>query len=195
MAEWPDWNPPEQMIERQPYLPRFMAGGEGTIARRTRTLPRQYALPHPWHQSAVDHRNIRVVGVHPAQQRRHHGPLHASEVPARVVVLRGGAPTSTAAAPTLVRRRTGGRHRRLVRIGCARKRPKPEEIAMKLLQVDALVSQGQSVAAATRKVGMTESTYFRWRQELGFKNDEPRSPKEPRRSRQRVPRSRRPAAA
>jgi lipoprotein-anchoring transpeptidase ErfK/SrfK len=28
-AEWPDWTPPEQMIERQPYLPRFMAGGEG----------------------------------------------------------------------------------------------------------------------------------------------------------------------
>jgi lipoprotein-anchoring transpeptidase ErfK/SrfK len=29
MAQWPDWNPPEQMIARQPYLPRFMAGGEG----------------------------------------------------------------------------------------------------------------------------------------------------------------------
>ncbi len=29
LAEWPDWNPPEQMIERQPYLPRVMAGGEG----------------------------------------------------------------------------------------------------------------------------------------------------------------------
>jgi lipoprotein-anchoring transpeptidase ErfK/SrfK len=29
MAEWPDWHPPEAMIERQPYLPRFMAGGEG----------------------------------------------------------------------------------------------------------------------------------------------------------------------
>jgi lipoprotein-anchoring transpeptidase ErfK/SrfK len=28
MAEWPDWNPPVEMIERQPYLPRFMAGGE-----------------------------------------------------------------------------------------------------------------------------------------------------------------------
>src|SRR6266545_818916 len=28
MAEWPDWNPPEEMIVRQPYLPRFMAGGE-----------------------------------------------------------------------------------------------------------------------------------------------------------------------
>ena len=28
MAEWPDWHPPVEMIERQPYLPRFMAGGE-----------------------------------------------------------------------------------------------------------------------------------------------------------------------
>ena len=28
-AEWPDWVPPPEMIERQPYLPRFMAGGPG----------------------------------------------------------------------------------------------------------------------------------------------------------------------
>ena len=28
-AEWPDWTPPEEMIERQPYLPRWMAGGPG----------------------------------------------------------------------------------------------------------------------------------------------------------------------
>jgi lipoprotein-anchoring transpeptidase ErfK/SrfK len=27
-SEWPDWHPPPEMIERQPYLPRFMAGGE-----------------------------------------------------------------------------------------------------------------------------------------------------------------------
>jgi lipoprotein-anchoring transpeptidase ErfK/SrfK len=26
-AEWPDWTPPAEMIQRQPYLPRFMAGG------------------------------------------------------------------------------------------------------------------------------------------------------------------------
>jgi lipoprotein-anchoring transpeptidase ErfK/SrfK len=26
-TEWPDWNPPAEMIQRQPYLPRFMAGG------------------------------------------------------------------------------------------------------------------------------------------------------------------------
>jgi lipoprotein-anchoring transpeptidase ErfK/SrfK len=28
-AEWPDWTPPPEMIERQPYLPRWMAGGPG----------------------------------------------------------------------------------------------------------------------------------------------------------------------
>ena len=28
-AEWPDWHPPRAMIARQPYLPRFMAGGPG----------------------------------------------------------------------------------------------------------------------------------------------------------------------
>ena len=28
-SEWPDWHPPAEMIARQPYLPRFMAGGPG----------------------------------------------------------------------------------------------------------------------------------------------------------------------
>jgi lipoprotein-anchoring transpeptidase ErfK/SrfK len=28
-AEWPDWHPPQDMLTRQPYLPRFMAGGPG----------------------------------------------------------------------------------------------------------------------------------------------------------------------
>ena len=28
-AEWPDWTPPQEMIARQPYLPRWVAGGEG----------------------------------------------------------------------------------------------------------------------------------------------------------------------
>jgi lipoprotein-anchoring transpeptidase ErfK/SrfK len=28
-SEWPDWIPPAEMIARQPYLPRFMAGGPG----------------------------------------------------------------------------------------------------------------------------------------------------------------------
>jgi lipoprotein-anchoring transpeptidase ErfK/SrfK len=28
-SEWPDWIPPQEMLQRQPYLPRFMAGGPG----------------------------------------------------------------------------------------------------------------------------------------------------------------------
>ena len=28
-ADWPDWTPPAEMIARQPYLPRYMAGGPG----------------------------------------------------------------------------------------------------------------------------------------------------------------------
>ena len=48
-----------------------------------------------------------------------------------------------------------------------RKRHEPEEIVAKLRQVDVLVSQGQSVAEAIRQIGVTEVTYYRWRQEFG----------------------------
>ena len=47
------------------------------------------------------------------------------------------------------------------------KRHKPEEIVAKLRQVDVLVSQGRSVADAIRSIGVTEVTYYRWRQEYG----------------------------
>lgn len=47
------------------------------------------------------------------------------------------------------------------------KRHKPEEIIAKLRQVDVLTSQGQSVADAVRAIGVTEVTYYRWRQEYG----------------------------
>jgi transposase-like protein len=54
-----------------------------------------------------------------------------------------------------------------------RKRHKPEEIVAKLRQVDVLVSQGKSVADAVRKIGVTEVTYYRWRQEFGgLKSDQ-----------------------
>ena len=36
--EWPDWRPPPEMIERQPYLPRFMAGGPVTRSARARCI-------------------------------------------------------------------------------------------------------------------------------------------------------------
>jgi putative transposase len=48
-----------------------------------------------------------------------------------------------------------------------RKRYKPEEIVAKLRQVDVLVSQGQSMAEAIRRVGVSEVTFYRWRQEFG----------------------------
>ena len=48
-----------------------------------------------------------------------------------------------------------------------RKQYKPEEIVAKLRQVDVLSSQGQSVAEAIRSIGVSEVTYYRWRQEFG----------------------------
>ena len=48
-----------------------------------------------------------------------------------------------------------------------RKRHTPEEVVAKLRQVDVLVSQGQTVADAVRAIGVTEVTYYRWRQEYG----------------------------
>ena len=60
-----------------------------------------------------------------------------------------------------------------------RKRHKPEEIVAKLRQVDVFVSQGQSVADAVRAIGVTEVTYYRWRQEYGgLKSDQVRKMKE-----------------
>ena len=49
----------------------------------------------------------------------------------------------------------------------ARRKHKPEEIVAKLRQVDVLTSQGRSVAEAVRMIGVTEVTYYRWRQEYG----------------------------
>jgi len=54
-----------------------------------------------------------------------------------------------------------------------RKRHKPEEIVAKLRQVDVLVSQGRTVADSVRAIGVTEVTYYRWRQEFGgLKSDQ-----------------------
>jgi transposase len=44
-------------------------------------------------------------------------------------------------------------------------RHKPEEIVAKLRQVEVLTTQGQSVAEAVRSIGVTDVTYYCWRQE------------------------------
>jgi len=48
-----------------------------------------------------------------------------------------------------------------------KKRYTPEEIVAKLRQVDVLVSKGQNIADAIRQIGVSEVTYYRWRQEYG----------------------------
>ena len=48
-----------------------------------------------------------------------------------------------------------------------RRKFKPEEIVAKLRQVDVLVSQGQNMADAIRQIGVSEVTFYRWRQEFG----------------------------
>jgi putative transposase len=53
------------------------------------------------------------------------------------------------------------------------RRYKPEEIIAKLRQVDVLVSQGQTTADAIRQIGVSEVTFYRWRQEFGgLKSDQ-----------------------
>ena len=60
-----------------------------------------------------------------------------------------------------------------------KKRHTPEEIVSKLRQVDVLVSQGHSIADAIRAIGVTEVTYYRWRQEYGgLKSDQGKRMKE-----------------
>jgi putative transposase len=49
----------------------------------------------------------------------------------------------------------------------AGKRDKPEEIVLKLRQVEVLQGQGRSIADAVRQIGVTQQTYYRWRKEYG----------------------------
>ena len=52
----------------------------------------------------------------------------------------------------------------------AGKREKPEDIVLKLGQVEVLQGQGKSVQEAVRQIGVTVQTYYRWRKEYGGMN-------------------------
>jgi len=43
----------------------------------------------------------------------------------------------------------------------------PEQIINKLREAEILLSQGNSIIEASRQVGVTEQTYYRWRKEYG----------------------------
>jgi transposase-like protein len=61
----------------------------------------------------------------------------------------------------------------------ARKRHTAEEIVAKLRQVDVLMAQGRPAAGAIRSIGVTEVTYYRWRNEYGgLKGDQVKRLKE-----------------
>ena len=47
----------------------------------------------------------------------------------------------------------------------AGRRDKPEEIVLKLRQVEVLQGQGRSIADAVRQIGVTQNTYYRWRKD------------------------------
>ena len=60
-----------------------------------------------------------------------------------------------------------------------KKRHKAEEIVAKLRQVEVLTAQGKPVAEAIRSIGVTEVTYYRWRNEYGgLKGDQVKRLKE-----------------
>jgi putative transposase len=60
-----------------------------------------------------------------------------------------------------------------------RKKYKPEDVVAKLRQVDVLVSQGVSMADAIPQIGVSEVTFYRWRQEYGgLKTDQVKRLKE-----------------
>ena len=43
----------------------------------------------------------------------------------------------------------------------------PEQIINKLREAEVLLSQGKNIGEASRKIGVTEQTYYRWRKEYG----------------------------
>jgi lipoprotein-anchoring transpeptidase ErfK/SrfK len=99
MTEWPDWHPPKEMIDRQPYLPRFMAGGEGNpLGARALYLGSTLYRIHGTNQpSTIGHfvssGCIRLTNEDIEDLYNHVG------VGSRIVVLPGSAASATISAP------------------------------------------------------------------------------------------------
>ena len=103
MSEWPDWHPPKEMIERQPYLPRFMAGGDGNpLGARALYLGNTIYRIHGTNQpstigSFVSSGCIRLTNTDIED-------LYSRvSVGTRVVVLPGPAPASASAQAPVTR--------------------------------------------------------------------------------------------
>ena len=78
MSEWPDWHPPKEMIERQPYLPRSWPAARATRSARAHstsaTRSTAFMAPTSHQRSAAS-----CLRMHPADQRGYRGSLRPSE--------------------------------------------------------------------------------------------------------------------
>ena len=78
-AEWPAWTPPPEMIARQPYLPRHMAGGPGNpLGARAMYLGGTIYRIHGTNDPCDD-RHPRFLGLPPPHQPRRQRPLFTGQ--------------------------------------------------------------------------------------------------------------------
>jgi len=97
-AEWPDWHPPPEMIDRQPYLPRFMAGGDGNpLGARAMYLGNTVYRIHGTNQPSTIGKFV-SSGCIGMLNEDVSDLFDRVKVGTRVVVLPGGPPPGTATA-------------------------------------------------------------------------------------------------
>ncbi|HEY0182480.1 MAG TPA: L,D-transpeptidase family protein [Rhodopila sp.] len=110
-AEWPDWHPPTEMIERQPYLPRFMAGGPGNpLGARAMYLGSTVFRIHGTNQPSTIGKFV-SSGCIGMINEDVSDLFERAKVGTRVVVLPGGKPpipTTTASAAPIPGPNAGG---------------------------------------------------------------------------------------
>jgi len=97
-TEWPDWFPPTEMIERQPYLPRFMAGGPGNpLGARAMYLGSTVYRIHGTNQPSTIGKFV-SSGCIGMLNEDVSDLFERTKVGTRVVVMPGGPPPGTATA-------------------------------------------------------------------------------------------------
>ncbi|NOJ50031.1 L,D-transpeptidase [Bradyrhizobium archetypum] len=97
-AEWPDWHPPTEMIERQPYLPRFMAGGPGNpLGARAMYLGSTIYRIHGTNQPSTIGKFV-SSGCIGMLNEDVSDLFERAKVGTRVVVLPGGPPPANTAS-------------------------------------------------------------------------------------------------
>jgi len=109
-AEWPDWHPPAEMIERQPYLPRFMAGGPGNpLGARAMYLGSTVYRIHGTNQPSTIGKFV-SSGCIGMLNEDVSDLFDRVKVGTRVVVMPGGSPPPTTTTTTASAAPVGGQN-------------------------------------------------------------------------------------